>query len=263
MKYFFLFFVILFSQLTFAYEAVASPIVFKTLLIIKSHTVIPPYGSFQGVNTTMTDVEVNRITQTYRRLAAQWVSSVTSNEVSWETEIKISNAPTNPSGTCQAGGFRVLPKDLNPELSRIPTNRYDSIFFYVDLRNGQNNAGCVAGDTFPKGTFGPTGISVIYADRFDAQYWRTQTFTHEWGHQLTAFYSQFNVPLPYCGANIPPIHCAPYYSYQPDPNSPPGLKQWSRWLTDFYIGRVSDPKRGYVGLGSRAWVHGTFLNPVD
>jgi len=253
---------LLIAYSSFVLGAETGPIVFKTLLVIRSQTTIPPYGSFPGINKTMSPEDISRVSETYHHLAAQWVSSVTSEKVLWQTEIRISKVPLSPSGTCQADGYRVLPKDLDPDLSHISQKQYDSVFFYVDLRDAQNTSvGCFAGDTFPKNTFGPTGISIIYSDRFDEQYWRTQTFIHEWGHQLTAFYTQFGVPLPYCGKNIPPIHCAPYYNYQPDPNSPPGLKQWSQWLTDFYKGQISDPRRGYVGLGPRAWIHGTFLAP--
>jgi len=237
-----------------AHRDTQSPIVFKTLLIIKRHSQIER-APFLPVRAEMTETDIQVVTDTFEKHTAYWVDTLTNGRVKWEGTAIVSDVPlrtVNGEKACAACG----PQNYATEVDRLaPIGKYDGIFVYfkhIDDRTGYTLPrafGLSVGPNPDANYAGQTCINWAPASLWTRDSETTEIFLHECLHHLEAFCGSKGVRLPRGG-----LHGNIERGYKYNGG-------WKNWYGDFLNGTISEGEEK-VGLGERAWLLETIREAV-
>jgi hypothetical protein len=247
----------LLAAVTTLHAAQRTPVqTWKVLLIIKPETQVPPH-MFGGCRASMTRDEINAI-QKALDYSSNWVYDLSGKQVAWETDVRISDIPlTSVSAIGDGKECYPAPSDVQRDLAKYaPAGKYDSVFIYWKSKGDKqlpqpNNWG--RGPSPESLNMGYATIGSFDPSSLTKDSANTETFVHEWLHQVEQFYQSKGIKLPSDakGENVG-IHAATAAGFREDAlNS----RTWKLWYRAFMAGEISS-QRG-TGLGPKAWALGT------
>jgi hypothetical protein len=231
------------------------------LLLIKRKT----NASFNGVtvNAEMDSASVDAIKNMFQNEVPKLIQRLSGNKVTWKTFVIDDTRNPLKSVRAQGKGCWPDPRDVLSEFAHeiVP---HDSVFVYwlhSDPKNPSapalqtsENWGMWGGD-FTRGK-GYSTISYKPASSWTPSSEDTETFVHEWLHQLENYYDGA-VYLPKPAPGDPSfLHSAGGHSYTRQNSATGPLNYWKCWYQDLLTANVSEPG-ARSGLGDAAWKLGT------
>jgi hypothetical protein len=238
--------------LAFATQASAQVQTWRCLMIIKPVTKVSS-TQFGTCNATMTQDEIQSAQRAFD-YATNWIYDISGKKVTWQTEVRISDLPLT---TVTAIGDKndecyPAPLDVQRDLAKYaPSGKFDSVFIYWKPKGDRtlpqpHNWG--RGPSRESLNMGYSTIGCFPPSSLTKDTSATETWVHEWLHQVEQFYQAKGIKLP----KDVGIHAAEDCGYKQDvPNS----FCWKNWYRDFMAGTI----KGYpgTGLGAAAWAKGT------
>ena len=221
----------------------------KVLLIIKPETRVPA-NLFGGSNGKMTSDDIAAVQRAFD-YAANWVYDISGRQVTWQTTVRISDLPLTSVTPIDAECYPA-PADVQRDLAKFaPAGCYDGVFIYWKSKGDHN---LPQGHNWGRGpsreslNMGYTTIGAFPPSLLTKDSAATETFVHEWLHQVEQFYQARGIKLP---KNVG-IHAAGDCGYKEDS---PGSFCWKNWYRDFMAGTIKNNPG--TGLGPKAWALGT------